>query len=320
MADKTTAVRNPGIGLGADKFTATRNPNPVVNFNQAPQGGVPQPTAQQQQAQMNAEATVKQILDSYGLSDLMPQVEQWIIAGYDPTAIIALAQGTQQWQQRFAGNQQRIAQGLSPLSPSEYLATEAAYKQALSAAGLPTGFYDTREDFAKWIGEGKSPAEISQRAQDAVSAVNDSDPYFKQALAQYHGLGTGEIAAYFLDDKRALPLLEQQVQQSKIGAAAFRQGLTLSADQAMQYASQGVSQAQAESGFGQVAAVLPQEQLLGQISGTPYTQQDAQDEFISGLASAQRKRRLLNQQEQARFAGSGGADTRALRGSQPGSY
>lgn len=51
-------------------------------------------------------------------------------------------QNTPEYKQRFAGNAIRIANGLSALSPADYIQLEDQYAQVLQSYGLPKGFYD----------------------------------------------------------------------------------------------------------------------------------------------------------------------------------
>jgi len=71
---------------------------------------------------------------------------------------------------------------------------------------MPKGFYDSHSDFADWIGTDVSPTEIKERVDMAVSATSQADDQYKEALHQL-GFNQGDMAAAFLDQKRALPLL-----------------------------------------------------------------------------------------------------------------
>src|SRR2546423_2100078 len=168
---------------------------------------------------------------------------------------------------------------------------------------MPVGFYDSPDDFASWIGSDVSPSEVKTRVDRASQYVTGLDPSVKQTLMEYHGVGEGDLTAYFLDQKRSLPLLQRQSAQVEIGAAGARQGLHLSAQDADYWAGRGVTPQQAQQGLSQAAQVLPQTQGLANIYGQTYNQQDAEQEFLGDLASARRKREQLAQQEQESFAG-----------------
>ena len=77
---------------------------------------------------------------------------------------------------------------------------------------------------------------------------------------------------------------------------------------------------QAQTGYQKVATMLPDEQKLGERYGTSYTQADAENEMVGGLASAARKRTQLEDQEKAQFDPSQPFDPRGIAGATPGSY
>lgn len=291
--------------------------------------GVVQPPAQaadsaaadKAQQEQNAYQTLLGMFSDYGLESLAPTILNLVKQGYDPTSIAYMLKQTPEYKQRFAGNDGRVKSGLAPLSPAEYLATERAYRQALSSAGLPQSYYDNHADFTTYIANDTSPAEIKTRADQAMQFVNGSDPTYINAFKQYYGAGPADIAAYMLDGSRNEGLLTKQIQASHIGAAAMQQGLaTPGVGQAEKYAEMGVTDSQAQQGFQNVASVLPDESKIASRFGQQYTQQDAQDEFLGGLASAQRKRRQLNQSEEALFSGSSGLDQNSLKIQSAGSY
>ena len=260
-----------------------------------------------QPTDQNAEAQLQQLLGQMGLSGLTGTVLDYLQQGYDVTSIQYLLTQTPEYKRRFAGNDARIKNGLGALSPAEYLATERAYQDVLRSAGMPAGFYDSPDDFTQWISGDVSPSELANRVDDAVKFAQSTDPTTRTALSAYFGIDTQHIAAYFLDPQRALPLLAKQANATTIGAAALNQGLGLTNLQdALRYTDQGVTGQQAQQGYSQIADMLPTEKTIAQRFGQTYDQTDAEQEVLGGLASATRKRRNLNQQEEALFSGSGG--------------
>lgn len=188
------------------------------------------------------------------------------------------------------------------------MSLESAYRQILTAAGMPSGFYDQLSDFTDWISKDVAPQEISQRVDYAKRYVANQDPGTKQALRDFYGVGDNELAAYFLDRNKAVPLLEKQAQAIDIGAAAFDQGLSISKDRAEHFADLGAG-GNARQAYATVAAALPDATRLSSIyGGDDVTQADLEDEALGGLASAARKRQKLAGQEVASFSeGAGGA-------------
>lgn len=289
-----------------------------------PPSGAPASTAPTAPAfDQNAYDTLVAIFNSYGLGSLAPTLLGYVQRGItDSGTIEVLIRETPEYKTRFAANVQRQQAGLNALTIGEYLGLENSYAQILRGSGLPQGFYDSKDDFTNWIAGDVSPDEIRERVTMAQQATMSSDPNVRKALSDYYGLGDGDLVAYFLDPNRANTLFQTRhvYQTANIGAAAMDQGLSLAADRASLYADKGITTAQAAQGFGQVAQVLPDAEKLGNIYGDPFNQVDAENEFILGLASAQRKREKLAGKEVASFTGSGGLGRTALRTKTSGQY
>lgn len=176
----------------------------------------------------------------------------------------------------------------------------------LSYYGLPAGFYDSQEDFKGWIEKDVDPSEIGERAKLAAKYVANTDPQVRAALLNYYGIGDAELVAYTLDRSRGMEILQKQAAAVQIGAAAGRQGLSVARDRAEYFADLGVS-GQAESAFSQIGEILPEAKRLSNIfAGNDYSQMDAEDEILGGMASAKRKRQKLVDSETSLWSGSSG--------------
>src|SRR5213075_88659 len=93
-------------------------------------------------SELDAYLAVNALFKSYGLESLAPKIFDYVKNGYSGDTISILLQDTKEYKARFAGNEARKKAGLPVLSPADYLATEASYKQIMQQAGLPSGFYD----------------------------------------------------------------------------------------------------------------------------------------------------------------------------------
>lgn len=184
------------------------------------------------------DAFIKSLMDTIDkvyTDNIMPTEEQVLNSIYTSDA----------YKQRFAANEiirKRMADGKGTpgdrlLTPYEYTKTESAYKEIMSQAGLPTGFYDQPEDFTKFIAElGTSVSEITERVNIAKQALQDADINIKTALKNYYGLTENDMVAYLLDPQRAFTAinsrfaystaaLKEQYQTAEVGGAAIRAGL-----------------------------------------------------------------------------------------------
>lgn len=206
------------------------------------------------------------------------------------------------FQMRFPGYNARIANHHNAISIRDYLALEDTYRGIMANAGLPAGFYDDPSDMGQWIAKNTSPAEIEGRVRMATQAAQSVDPTMRNLMAQFYGLSTGDVAAYFLDPNRTLPLVEKQYKTAEVASWASRNGYQVNDMARYQTLLEaGVTGEQAAQGYGTVRAL---DQSVGQVAsiyGESYGQGDAeQDVFFN----KNEKRRRIMAQEAATFSGS----------------
>ena len=264
------------------------------------------------------------LFTDYGLPTLVPKITEFLQQGFSYDTITLKLQETPEFKSRFVGNEARRKAGLPILSPGEYLAAEAGYRQVMRTAGLPQGFYDSNDDFATFISNDVSPVELQERVDLASGAIENSDPFYTQSLRSMYGLDTGEMVAYALDPQRALPAISKIARAVDFGAAAARQGLPTAVGIAEQYAGMGVTRQQAEQGFQAVAQILPEAEKLQnvfnrQVDGQ-YGIEEATSEIFGGPMSAEAadRRRRLSQSNIDLFSGGSGVGKGSLGKSQTG--
>lgn len=242
-------------------------------------------------------------------------------AGAD-TVSLAL-QNSDAYKARFAGNTTRVANGLSALSPADYIATEQAYDQILRSAGVPAGYYSSAADKAKLIGADISASELQSRVDLAKQSISQADPFYTNSLKNLYGLSSGDMIAHVLDPSAALPLITQQVNSAQIAAEAARAGSGIGLPLANQLAGQGVTQAQAAQGFQQIATQQPALQSIATRYGAGLlTQPNIGSALeaatfgttVNGINQAQASQQLdrLKTAETSAFSGSAGAATGSL--------
>ena len=328
----TTAVWIGGTTTGSWKFQTNTPQGPVGG------GGGGQPTGPTLSAPTGPSATdmasrqnvfdqVQALFTTYGIikagdpaSDaLLATIKNLAMSGAGADTISLQLQQSDAYKARFAGNETRRAAGLNVLSPAEYIATENAYDQILRASGVPTGFYNSSAEKAKLIGADVSASELQSRVDLAAKSISGADPFYTQQLKNLYGLSQGDMIAHVLDPAAAMPLLQQQTQSTTIAAAAARNATNVNLSTAEQLAGMGVTQAQAEQGFGNIASQLPGMQAIASRyqgygdAGTVGTGLQAATfgAPIAGETAAQAETRLkrLQTQETSTFGGSAGAST-----------
>jgi hypothetical protein len=239
---------------------------------------------------------------------------------------------------RFAANEairKRMAEGKGMpgdrlLTPYEYIKTEEGYKQILAEAGLPSGFYDSQDDFTKFIENSISNAELTERVNIARRALNNADNQIVDSLKSYYGLTTGELTAYLLDKDKAFNLIDSKFRytteeakkmytSAEIGGAALRAGgvATEGGMAAKSFAEEiykAGKEGQAESAF-QTAARNREDymRLLGLYGETGNETDLAREELaLAGGTDVALKRKTLASQERAKFATRSALDQTSL--------
>lgn len=260
-------------------------------------------------APQSASDIINSQLAAWGLSSLSGAVNGYITQGLDANQALLQLRQTDVYKTRFAGNTTRLANGLAPLSESDYLNREDSLREQFRQAGLPPGFYDQPDDFAKAIGSDLGAQELSTRLAAAKAVVMDGANTGVLAYAkQNFGLGDGDLLAYFIDPDRAAPVLTTLAQASQIGADAARTGFgNISGDTATRLANQGISDAQAQQGFSQAAGLLGLADSTGDSQGL--TRDDLQSAVLDQDAAAQARVTQKQGERKAGFQGGGGYAT-----------
>jgi hypothetical protein len=262
-----------------------------------------------QRRRQDARATIRQVLESYGLGELSDYTYNEVIVKEtvninNPDAVIFALREQPAYQRRFAGNAARARAGLSELDPASYIALENQYRSTLQANGLPTNFYDSTEDFQTLIEGDVSPSELNERVQSGYRAVADADPAVRRQMQELYGVSEGELAAYFLDPTRAAPLLTRQARAAQIAGRAVEQaGIQLTGALAEDLARRGITPQEAERGFAEIGALGELRQTFA--GETELTQQQLVGATLASDVEAQRELERRKRGRVAQFQGGG---------------
>lgn len=253
--------------------------------------------------------------NKYGLGSLVEGIKGLIQSNVSPSQFAIELQNTKEYQARFSANQERIAQGLKALTPAEYIGMEDQYQNIMRNYGLPSSYWSKdatgkQAGFDKFLANDVSATELENRIATAQQRVVNSNPEVLQALKQFYpDISNGDILAYALDPKNALDNINRKVTAAEIGGAALAQGLQALGGTAESLAGAGITKAQAQQGYTNVAEMLPRGSQLADIYNQgPYNQGTAEAEVFNtaGAAEAAKKRKKLTALETASFSGSSG--------------
>lgn len=262
--------------------------------------------AQLKGTQRDAAMALINLFSQYGLQSLANKVIDYVKQGFSTDTMSVMLQQTPEYKKRFAGNTAREKAGLPVLSPAEYIATERQYRQVMSAAGMPKGFYDQTSDFEKFIGNDMSPSELNDRVK-AWQDVAQADKATTDELRRLYGMSTSDYAAYLMDPARATPVLQAQARAVTFAGAASRHGYEITKGLAEQYGggAYDVSAQDAEKGFATIQEVQAKTDELSKLYHLGgYSVQDAADEVFGGDATQTDKRQKATNAEKATFSDS----------------
>jgi hypothetical protein len=292
----------------------------------------------QQQAQINADNLEKRAsaydllfteFNRYGLAALVEPLKGLVQENVSPSEFAIRLQETKAYKDRFAANAQRLANGLSVLSPAEYVALEDQYQEVMRNYGLPSSYYakdtmGTQVGFQKLLEGDVSSDELKERIVLAQDRVVNASPLVKDALKQFYpDITDGDILAYTLDPTKGLENIKRKVTAAEIGGAAMGQSLKTSASRAEELARFGVTAEAARQGYETIADIAPRGSQLAAIYGQDaYGQAEAEQEAfgLTGSAAAGQRRRKLSELERSAFSGQAGTTAGALGRDRAGSF
>jgi hypothetical protein len=267
--------------------------------------------------------------NQYGLGGLVEDIKGLIGKDIPASQFAIELTNSPAYQQRFAANKDRIAAGLTALTPAEYIGLEDQYQTLMRNYGLPASYYTKdstgkQAGFEKFIAGDVSAPELEERIMTAQNRVINANPEVSQALKQFYpDITNGDILAYTLDPTQGLEAIKRKVTAAEIGGAAMAQKLGTSVSRAEELAKYGVTKETAQRGFEVVAQAAPRGGQLAAIYGQdPYTQQTSETEIfnLAGSAEAAKKRKKISGLEEATFGGQSGLTQGALSRDRAGAY
>ena len=270
---------------------------------------------------VSAFETLKTEFEKYGLGSLVEDVKALVLNGTPKSQATLKLRATPQYQLRFAGNTQRLAAGKNLYDESTYLALENDFQTSFEAYGQKSLLGKTRESaqamFADYIGSDKSPTEIKDRIRLAVEEVDSRKDIKAEFKKFFPEITDSDLVSYFLKPKETLSALTTKVRVAQIGSAASAQGLNASLTTATDLEQLGLTEQQARTGYQRVATDLPTIEKLGDIDKTSIGQTTAENAYLKGLASEQRKIDKAAERERNRYAQSSGMNKVSLTDTKP---
>lgn len=267
-------------------------------------------------ATSDAYQRLKATLDSYGLGSLADWAWARVQAGDSEIRILQDLRQRPEYKARFPGMAERRSRGLPAISEAEYIGTERSIRQMFTTYGLPSGFYDQPDDFARFIGRDVSLAELQARVIDGYAEAIRGSAEDRAELERIYGITPGMVAAFFIDEKRALPLIQRQFAAARLSGAATRTGFGgLTQTEAERLGALGVTGDEAQRGFGELIEGVELFDLLpGELDASgAVTRSEQLGAVFEGNAAARRKIAQRARRRAASFEG-GGSFARSAEG------
>lgn len=266
-------------------------------------------------SERDAASALITLFSQYGLQTLGSRIIDMVKQGFSADTMTVMLEETPEYKKRFAANDARVKLGLAKLSPKEYIDTERAYRAVMTQSGMPKGFYDSNDDYTKFLANDLSPTELNDRVkmwqQEALKDTAGLD-----AIRKITGLGVSDYAAYLMDPSRATPLLTKTAQAISFAAAGERHGYDITKDLATMYGNKDITADQAEQGFSQIQDVQGDTDRLARLYQLgDYTVEDAASEVFAGDAKAAQTRKKAASAERATFSDSSKGNTGRAGGS-----
>lgn len=296
LASSIGGTVNPGTGI----ITPPKPPTGAGN------GAPVTPVTPTDISGNSAGAILASGLAAWGLSDLAPMVQSLITQGINTTGIADAIRKTPSYAARFPAMATLNAKGMG-ISESQYIAKESADREMLyTYLGDHAQAYDNPAQLGTLMTNFVSTNELQTRLQAVHDAANAS-PDTKAWLKSTYGYSDQDLAAAWLDPNLATDTIARRQNASFIGGAGLASGFgQLTQAQAEALASQGVTQAQAQSQFAKIGNFGQLEQNLPGNDAGSISQQDILNGAFQGGAAGAKLAAAQNARI-AQFQANGGA-------------
>lgn len=301
---------------------------------------LPDPNAAiQEQNRRSAFALLEKEFTDNNLTTLVPEIKRFMTEGYGAEEASLLLPTTEAYRTRFAGNEGRKALGLSTYTPGQYLAAEQTYRDLFSQYNI--GELATKQTFDALIGGAVSIDETKSRVDNVFARIDKAPSELRNQLSNYLGAyGVGDptkqrsqIALALMQGPEGINQLETNLRKAYIRTGAAMSKVDVAEENISQLEKQlstsGLSTEQignvSRESYASLAETLPSVQKLAEISKQDTTglqEELTQEAFgkTTGMLMPSQRRKKLQEQEQARFAGQSGMSQVSLGRQQAGSF
>jgi hypothetical protein len=173
----------------------------------------------------SAYSIMAQNLTNWGMEDLIPKVYDYVFnkGVTDGRQLLNAIRTEPEYKKTFVGLDQHNRTNPQPLTEAQYLSLAQRYRETADMYGLPSSFF-TRQEVGQLIAGGVSAAEFNRRLANGYQVAMSADDATKKYLAQ-QGVDMGHLLAYYLDPKKAEPILTQKATTAQLQGYAQNVGV-----------------------------------------------------------------------------------------------
>lgn len=216
----------------------------------------------------NARTVLAQFLADSGMDKLAADVWTKWNAGTSSDQIIDWVRSTPEYATRYPAMATLRTAGRS-ITEAQYVAKEQADIDLMTSYGIPSDVATNRKLLGNLIANNVNVVDLQKRLIAGQDSILSKDKNVLAYAEKTFGLTSGDLMAFVLAPEIATPVIEQKAKAIQIGGAAFQASQKIAGEQAMQLAAAGVTGAQAQQGFGNIAQQTQLTQALpGDISGS----------------------------------------------------
>ena len=199
---------------------------------------------------------MQSLLQRYGLGELTEWLSERIIRNIDEEQLMLELYDHPVFKRIYPEIEARRAKAeadgivMTPISVDDVMNYRTQARSLMRSYGLPPSFYSDNAAFFDLIVNDVSVDELNTRLETVSQRVANAPVEVRQVWDQLTGgFGDQAMYAFFTDPDKALPELENMVQQAEAGGAAQRLGFQLTPEQMWRMQGTNLSYNQMLEGF-----------------------------------------------------------------------
>lgn len=228
-----------------------------------------------------------------------------IVSGVDTEEQLLFAlEQTPEFQQRFKvifDMRNAATRGELSYVPTvaDVLNYEREYVREMTAAGVPSWFYDSVDDAHNAMRSNLSVTQVADRIERGYTTMREMPVEVRDAFRELYGQDSDSVLlAAVLDPEKTLAEIDRSVRASQISGFGRRAGLDISSEQALRFSTAPLTLQDVERGIQETARLMPLTQESFGESGIDLNEEVALSAGLGGRATDQQllEQRLISRQ------------------------